>query len=75
MKKGSLEETLNYARHADDKTAYTVSYRDKDQIRWVTLQDFTEREDLIDIPVTRILEIKKTGKTVWRKGQKEMLCK
>ena len=75
MKKGSLEETLNYARHADDRTAYTVSYRDKDQIRWVTLQDFTEREDLIDVPVTRILEIKRAGKTVWIKGQKEVLVK
>lgn len=70
MKKGSLQETISYALHADDKTSYTVSYRDKDVIRWVTLQDFVERADLVDIPVTRILEIKKTGKTVWRKGQK-----
>jgi len=74
-KKGSLEETISFAIYKDDPLEYVVSYRDKDQIKSASLKDFTGSEELSPVPLTRIVQISKKEKIVWRKGQKEILVK
>jgi uncharacterized protein (UPF0248 family) len=71
-RKGSLKETLSYALHSDDPSLFSVSYRDKDKIKKVSLQDFVTREEFSDIPLTRILQITRSGLAVWEKGQKQI---
>ena len=74
-RKGSLKETLSYALYRDDTKLFTVTYRDKDQIKTNTLHDFMEKEELAEIPITRILTIIRDGETVWSKGQKQVSVK
>lgn len=74
-KKGTLEETISYAMYNDDPRGYIVSYRDKDEIKEVNLDEFMNAEDYSPIPLTRIAQITKDGKVVWKKGQKELAVK
>ncbi len=74
-RKGSLKETLSFALYGDDPHLFTVTYRDKDLFKEVNLDDFMNREDLGDIPITRIITVARNGKVVWRKGQKEVSLK
>lgn len=73
--KGSLEESLSYAMYKDNSSLFSVSYRDKEDIKTDTLNNFMQRADLADIPITRILTIIRDGKIVWRKGQKQVSVK
>ena len=75
MRKGSLSETLSYAMHKDDPRLYTVSYRDKDTVKTVSLLNFMTSEEFSDIPVTRIIQISKEESVVWIKGQKQVSIK
>ena len=74
-RKGSLEETLSFALYGDDPHSFTVTYRDMDLLKEVSLNDFMNREDLGDIPITRIVTVTRNGMVVWRKGQKGSLSK
>ena len=74
-RKGSLEETISYAMYKDDPAFYLVTYRDRDLIKTATLKDFFSAEEFTPIPTTRILQLSKKGKIVWKKGQKEILVK
>lgn len=75
MRKGSLKETLSFAMHGDDPKLYVVSYRDKNMVRREPLAEFLIAEEFSDIPLTRILEIRRSGELVWEKGQKELKVK
>jgi uncharacterized protein (UPF0248 family) len=74
-RKGSLKETLSYAMHKDNPRLFSVSYRDKDKIKTDPLEDFMTKEELSDIPLTRILQITREGNVVWEKGQKRVKLK
>ncbi len=74
-KKGSLEETISYAMYKDDPESYVVYYRDKDRVKTATLKDFFSAEEFSPIPRTRILQLSKERRIVWKKGQKEILVK
>ena len=74
-KKGSLEETLSFATFADNPDTFSVTYRDMDALKEATLKDFMNREDLSEIPITRIVSVARKGKIVWTKGQKEVYVK
>lgn len=74
-RKGSLKETLSYAMHKDRTELFTVSYRDKDKIRTDQLQDFMTKEEFSDIPLTRIVQIRRASEVVWEKGQKQVKVK
>ena len=74
-RKGSLKETLSFALYGDDPHLFTVTYRDKDLFKEANLDDFMNREDLGDIPITRIAAVARSGRVVWRKGQKEVSLK
>lgn len=73
-RKGSLEETLSYCIYKEDPKLFTVSYRDKKSIKTESLFDFITKEEFVDIPISRIVQIK--GKQiVWKKGQKQVIVK
>ena len=74
-RKGSLEETISFALYSDDENRYSVTYRDKDIEKIVSLPEFLQSEDLAPIPLTRIIRIARDGKVVWRKGQKSVSVK
>lgn len=74
-KKGTLEETISFATYNDNPRAYFVFYRDKDRIREIDLDKFMNAEEYSPIPLTRIVQITKHEKPVWKKGQKELLVK
>ena len=74
-RKGSLKETLSFALYNDDSRLFSVKYRDKDTFKIVVLEEFMNREDLKDIPITRIIAIFRGDEVVWRKGQKQVLLK
>ena len=46
-----------------------------DSYKTAALHDFMNGEDYADIPTSRIVMISRTGKAVWKKGQKEILVK
>ena len=71
-RKGSLKESLSFALYGDDPHLFKVIYRDRDLFKEVTLDDFMTRNDLGDIPITRIATLTRKDKVVWRKGQKEV---
>ena len=75
MRKGSLNETLSYAMHKDDPRLYTVSYRDRDTVKTVSVLDFMTGEEFSEIPVTRIMQISKKENIIWKKGQKQVSVK
>ncbi len=74
-RKGSLEETISYAMYKDDPLRYTVSYRDKDVVRDANLREFMDSEEYLPIPLTRIVQISRQDRIVWKKGQKELAVK
>ena len=74
-KKGSLKETLSFALYGDNSRLFKVKYRDKNTFKTVELDEFMNREDLKDIPITRIITISRGDEVVWRKGQKEVSLK
>jgi uncharacterized protein (UPF0248 family) len=74
-RKGSLKETLSYAMYKDDSDLFSVTYRDKDQVRTESLHNFVTKEEFSDIPLTRILQIKRGESVVWEKGQHQVSVK
>jgi len=52
-----------------------VSYRDKDRIKQASLPEFMNAEDYSPITITRIVQISKDGRLVWKKGQKDLTVK
>jgi uncharacterized protein (UPF0248 family) len=74
-RKGSLEETLSYAMHADNPRAFEVEYRDRDVLKTAWLKEFMEGEEFSEIPVTRIVRITRQKVLVWEKGQKRVTLK
>jgi uncharacterized protein (UPF0248 family) len=75
-RKGSLEETISFALHKDDSETYRVYYRDKDSIKVAALKEFILSEYFSQIPLTRIVQIKRSeNEVIWNKGQKEVTVK
>lgn len=61
-----LEELLSKAIHADDISAYTVVYRDRDMLKELSLEEFLKlSENFQSIPASRIVYIKKYGNEVY----------
>ena len=71
MRKGTLSEVISKARYSDDIGLYTVVYRDGRRCPEVSLESFIEAKDAdgepVQIPLHRIAEVKRLGKTSWRK--------
>ena len=69
--KGKLEEIISKARYADDTSKYTVKYRDLEEYPEIGLERFIHAYDdfgePIEIPLHRIVQIKKEGIVIWQK--------
>ncbi|HLE35375.1 MAG TPA: DUF504 domain-containing protein, partial [Nitrososphaerales archaeon] len=56
------------AIYADDPKLYTISYRDFDEIKQVSLQEFLKlSEDFQTIPASRIVYIKRSNEIVYKR--------
>lgn len=67
-RKGVLDEIFSKALYADDAKLYSVSYRDFENINEVSLPDFVEiSENLELIPQNRIVLVKKGDEILYRK--------
>ncbi len=70
VRKGKLQEILSKALHADDPKLYTVAYRDFDQTRQLSLQDFLKlSEDFQTIPASRIVYIKRSNEIIYKRAK------
>ncbi len=68
-RKGKLQEIMSRALHADDPSLYSVTYRDFDELKEVSLQEFLKlSEDFQTIPASRIVYVKKLNEIVYRKA-------
>ncbi len=68
-RKGKLQEIMSRALHADDPRLYSVTYRDFDELKEVSLQEFLKlSEDFQTIPASRIVYVKKLNEIVYRKA-------
>jgi len=68
-RKGKLQEVMSRALHADDPKLYTVTYRDLDELKEVSLQEFLKlSEDFQTIPASRIVYVKRLSEIVYRKA-------
>jgi len=68
VRKGKLQEILSKAIYADDPKLYTISYRDFDEIKQVSLQEFLKlSEDFQTIPASRIVYIKRSNEIVYKR--------
>ena len=67
-RKGLLDEIFSKALYADDAALYSVSYRDFENIVEVPLPEYVElSENYQVIPQSRIVLVKKSGQTLYRK--------
>ncbi len=65
-RKGMLEELLSKAIYADDASAYTVIYRDRDILKELSLEEFLRlSENFQSIPASRIVCIKRYGTEIY----------
>lgn len=64
MRKGKLQEIVSKALFADNTSDYTVVYREMDMYPEIPLSEFIEKGE---IPFSRIVEVRKKGRTIWRK--------
>jgi uncharacterized protein (UPF0248 family) len=70
VRKGKLQEILSKALHADDPKLYTVAYRDFDEVKQVSLQDFLKlSEDFQTIPASRIIYIKRSNEIIYKRAK------
>lgn len=67
-RKGKIKEIFSKAIHSDNPNLYTISYRDLNRIVSVTLPEFLELSDNLElIPVTRIHQIRKENKILYER--------
>jgi len=68
VRKGKLQEIMSRALHADNPRLYTVAYRDFNELREVSLQEFLRlSEDFQTIPASRIVYVKRLDEIVYEK--------
>jgi len=68
VRKGKLQEILSKAIYADDPKLYTISYRDFDEIKQISLEDFLKlSEDFQTIPASRIVYVKRLNEIVYKR--------
>lgn len=71
VKKGIVEEIFSKAKFSNEKELYTLSYRDFERAKEITLSDFIkESENFSKIPVSRIIKIKKNNTILFEKTTK-----
>jgi len=69
VRKGRLQEIISKAIYADDPKLYIIAYRDFNEIKEVSLPEFLKMsEDFQTIPASRIVSIKRSNETIYKKA-------
>ena len=69
VRKGKLQEIISKAIYADDPKLYIIAYRDFNEIKEVSLPEFLKMsEDFQTIPASRIVSIKRSNETIYKKA-------
>jgi len=72
VKKGIIEEIFSKARFSEDPDSYTVSFRDFEKIREITLPNFiVESDNFQKIPSSRITKIRRSHTILFEKISKQ----
>jgi len=72
VKKGIIEEIFSKARFSEDPDSYTVSFRDFEKIREITLPNFIlESDNFQKIPSSRITKIRRSHTILFEKISKQ----
>ena len=72
VKKGIIEEIFSKARFSEDPDLYTVSFRDFEKIREITLPNFiVESDNFQKIPSSRITKIRRSHTILFEKISKQ----
>ncbi len=67
-KKGNIEEIFSKAIYADNPSNYIVTYRDFENFKQINLKDLVDlSENFQLIPISRIIQIQKGKKILYRK--------
>ena len=67
VRKSQIREIIDFATHADGLEGYTVTYRDFDQFKEISLQEWLELSKVDCIPHHRIRCIKKNNKIIFQR--------
>ena len=67
VKKSQIKEIIDYAIHADGITGYTILYRDFNEFKEITLEEWLELSKVDSIPNHRIATIKKNNKIIFQR--------
>lgn len=68
VKKSQIKEIIDFAVHADGIDCYTISYRDFDTIKEISLEEWLALSKIDSIPHHRIATIKKNNKIVFQRS-------
>lgn len=67
VRKSQIKEIIDFAIHADGLEGYIVTYRDFDQLKEISLQEWLEVSKIDSIPMHRIKMIKKNNKIIFQR--------
>jgi uncharacterized protein (UPF0248 family) len=74
-RKGAIREIISKALYYDDPSDYRIFYRDFESVVEVSLAEFIEASNFLEtIPITRIVEIRKTNQVIYKKINYRKLC-
>ena len=67
VKKSQIKEIIDFAVYSDGIEKYTISYRDLDTIKEISLNKWLELSNIDSIPQHRISTIKKNNKILFKR--------
>lgn len=69
VKKGILQEIFSKALYADNPSIYIVTYRDHENYRRITLDEFVSISEYFQrIPASRIISVELQGQILYEKN-------
>jgi uncharacterized protein (UPF0248 family) len=69
VKKGILQEIFSKALYADNPSTYVVTYRDHENYKRITLDEFVSISEYFQrIPASRIISVELQGQILYEKN-------
>jgi len=69
-----LEEIISKALHSDNRSRYSIIYREFDMAKEVQLIDFIRMSNNFEtIPASRIILVKRDGKILFKTSREDLL--
>ena len=67
VKKSQIKEIIDFAIHSDGIDGYTITYRDFNEFKEISLAEWIELSTVDSIPNHRIRDIKKNNKILFHR--------